>query len=85
MPKTRSIVARDLRVGDRRMMDTPMVEHLVADDDSANPHGGDCVGTRCPSCGCCMHCITDDKCGCALTGPCPDRDCQCDSVQRKPL
>lgn len=45
--------------------------------DPLNPHEGECVGTLCPSCGCCMHCgdncqcgvCTDDLCACAFKEP----------------
>lgn len=35
-------------------------------------HEGDCLGSACPVCGCCMHC--DDDCSC--TG-CVDDPCLC--------
>jgi hypothetical protein len=41
-----------------------------------NPHGGDCTGTLCPECGCCMHCATDGACGC---DGCTDSLCRCPS------
>lgn len=48
-------------------------DHGKRKGDRANPHSGDCVGTLCPWCGCCMHC-SDAVCG---DCPCKDPSCGC--------
>lgn len=53
----------------------PGIDHQAHENrkgDRANPHRGDCTGTLCPVCGCCMHCpLIDDVCpacpGCSST------------------
>lgn len=41
-------------------------------NDSTFPHEGDCIGSLCPDCGCCMHTPTDQACD-----GCNDSDCLC--------
>lgn len=47
--------------------------HARRKGDAANPHRGDCGGTRCPVCDCCMHCPREGGC----CDGCTDRLCQC--------
>lgn len=54
--------------------------HASRQGDAANPHRGDCTGTRCPVCDCCMHCPRDFSCRCP---GCDDPQCECPSIQRE--
>ena len=45
--------------------------------DRANPHRGDCTGTMCPVCGCCMHCPTNEDGECPACPGCTSTLCQC--------
>ncbi len=47
--------------------------HTNRRGDKSNPHRGDCTGTRCPDCDCCMHCPREGDC---CTG-CTDSLCEC--------
>lgn len=53
----------------------PLVDHGVRRGDRKNPHQGDCTGTLCPACGCCMHCAEDGHC--MGTDGCAAADCYC--------
>lgn len=52
-------------------------DHPPRRGDRANPHSGDCTGTRCPVCDCCMHCEADDNHECLTCAGCLDVDCEC--------
>jgi hypothetical protein len=58
--------------------------HLPRRGDRANPHRGDCTGTRCPVCDCCQHCdsrivrgVVECVDGCPTPRSCPDPSCGC--------
>lgn len=57
---------------DRPLREHPHTKQQKGDPDGVFPHEGDCIGSLCPTCGCCMHCSKD--CGCE---GCADDICMC--------
>lgn len=50
-----------------------MTEHVRFEGDI--PHEGDCIGSLCPDCGCCQHCVNS----CPCVG-CESEECMCSVI-----